>query len=173
MILDIFAYFAALGIIIITWALIANDITSRKREHLIDHWHYSGDAGLAYHEFDLVDYRDHYWRVFFFRSARVLYGPLLQGVWDHTSNNVNTYDAFWWRCYKEVYMKFARDGNTIKKTRSYLARGFALPNALMGSGIHLNEWLLAEDQAAPSPKFSMMGGAEEYEAIMQTQELME
>ena len=169
----IYSLGGGLVIFIWVWAHIANEITSLKRGHLVNHWVYSGNVGLAYDEFNLVDFKDHYWRVFFFRSARVLYGPLLQGVWDHTSNNVNTYDAFWWRCYKEVYMKFARDGNTIKKTRSYLARGFALPNALMGSGIHLNEWLLAEDQAAPSPKFSMMGGAEEYEAIMQTQELME
>jgi len=169
----IYSLGVGLVIFIWTWAHIANEITSRKRCHLVDHWAHSGNAGLAYDEFNLVDFKDHYWRVFFFRSARVLYGPLLQGVWDHTSNNVNTYDAFWWRCYKEVYMKFARDGNTIKKTRSYLARGFALPNALMGSGIHLNEWLLAEDQVAPPPEFSMRDGAEEYDQIMQTQELME
>ena len=169
----IYSLGGGLVVFIWTWAHIANEITSRKRCHLVDHWAHSGNAGLAYDEFNLVDYRDHYWRVFFFRSARVLYGPLLQAVWNHTCVMPNIYDAYWWRCYKEIYLKLYRDGNTIKTIRAYLARGNSLPAALTITGISLEEWLLAADQVAPPPKFSMTGGAEEYEAIMQTQELME
>ncbi len=169
----IYSLGGGLVIFIWVWAHIANEITSLKRGHLVNHWVYSGNVGLAYDEFNLVDFKDHYWRVFFFRSARVLYGPLLQGVWNHSSNNVNTYDEWWWRCYNEIYLKLTKGGNTIKNTRAYLARGNSLPVALTFSGISVEEWLLAEDKVIPPPKFSMTDGVEEYEAIMQTQELME
>jgi len=49
-----------------------------------------------------------------------------------------------------------------------------LPSALSGTGIDLNAWLEdTEDQVTQPPKFSMTGGAEEYDTIMQTQKLME
>src|SRR6266478_1587838 len=100
--------FLLCGLVIFIWGLIAESITSRKRVHLIDHWGHSGDSSLAGDEYSRVTYKEHFWSVFFFRGAKSLYGPLLQGVWSHTSNNMNTYDKFWWRCYNEIYLKLSK-----------------------------------------------------------------
>ena len=172
-IVDLIFWLFFLGLVVGIWGLVANDIAGRKRDQLIDRWQLSGHYSLARDEYNRVTYNEHHWRVFTFRSACCLYGPLLQGVWNHSSNNMNTYDEWWWRCYNEIYLKLDRDGNIRRKTRVYMARGDSLPAALMLAGIDLDEWLLGQDKVAPPPKFAMTGGAEEYEQIIIAQELME
>ncbi len=162
-----------LVIFIWVWAFITYVITRRKRRHLTDHLIRSGGYVFANVEFNLVDIKTHYWRVFFLKNSKSLYGPFLQGVWKHTSNNINTYDEWWWRCYREIYLNLSNGGNTDKKIRACMARGNSLPAALTLAGINLEEWLLGEDQVAPPPKFAMTGAAEEYDQIMQMQEMLD
>ncbi len=77
------------------WFCISNYITAHTRRHIINHWRHSGSDIYAHKEFDLVTYNLHSWRVFSFRSAKFLYGPLTQGIWNRTGNNMNTYDMHW------------------------------------------------------------------------------
>ncbi len=145
------------------WGVIANVITSNKRRRLIQLRGHTGCIVYARQEYELVTYNQHFWRVFTFRSARSLYGPLIQGVWNHTINNMNTYDKHWWRCYHEIYLK--QNARTKKKTRYYMSSnlfGSPLPFALAQAGINLNEWLNNEckeseckEQDLSPPKFTV------------------
>ncbi|SRR6266446_413627 len=171
--IDLALWILCLGLVIGIWGLIANSITSRKRYHLIDSCILSGNYSLAVAEYNLVTFNEHHWRVFTFRKSRCLYGPLLQGIWNHSSsNNINTYDEYWWRCYNEIYLKLTIYEITLSKTREFMSRGNSLPSALTLVGIDLDERLLGEDQVAPPPKFAMTDGAEEYDQVIIAQQLM-
>src|SRR6267154_5116147 len=129
------------------WGLIANLITGNQRQRLVERWNFSGSHVYAHQEYSLVTYDQHLWRLFTFRSAKSLYGPLTQGVWYHTGNNVNSYDKYWWRCYQEIYLKLY--GERGRKVRYYMARGqkygATLPFALEMAGIDIPSWLASTE----------------------------
>lgn len=137
--------------------------TRIKRLQLIDRYKISGDWRLASEEFEAVGFSEHLSAVFWLRDPRRLYGPLIQGVWD--SDTQKAYHDFWWKCYKEIYLKAPKQqqGNI---NRFLPSRG--LTATLTSLGYDLDYLLLAAD---PPPKFSMVDGAEEYEQIMAMQEI--
>jgi hypothetical protein len=169
-------------IVIFVWGMISNCLTYRKRMQLVDRWQYSGDFYLARDEFDLVSNNQHYWRVFFLKSPRSLYGPLIQGIWDYnpvtspgTSSPFVKYNDYWWRCYKEIYLKLQYNWITSKKTRKYMAirnHRYFLPVALAAAGLDPEELLPPKEKVTPEEKFSMQAGAEEYDQILAAQELI-
>jgi len=144
--------------------------TEIKRSRLIDLSGYSGDCILALQEWDCVCNYQHFWHVLFFRNPKRLYGPLLQGVWNHSSNNVNLYDERWWDCYHYIYLKFTpalqQQINRMMATKPY-----RLETALYE--VCDVDYILEHCKAKPEPEFFMMDGAEEYEEIISIQEAME
>ena len=162
------------------WSLIAHFITGIKRQRLIALWNCSGSYVYAHQEYSRVTYNQHFWRLFTFRSAKSLYGPLTQGIWNYTGNNVNTYDKFWWRCYQEIYLKlnlkFAMAREMEQLTRYYMARGqngMTLPYALERTGIDITSWLASTEEEQAKSISPMSAGAEEYDSIIAAQDIME
>ena len=156
------------------WFCISNFVATRTRRHLINHWGHSGSDIYAHKEFDLVTCNQHFWRVFTFRSAKFLYGPLTQGIWNHTGNNMNTHNEHWWRCYLEIYLKLDPDGEINRTVRDYLFRGNSLPSALERAGIDVYAWFETLDEQKEGKNISpMIAGAEEYDQVMAVQEIME
>src|SRR6266446_2697882 len=133
------------------WGLIASFITGSKRQRLVERWNCSGSYVYAHQEYGRVTYNQHLWRVFTFRSAKSLYGPLTQGFWNHIGNNVKTYDKYWWRCYQEIYLKLV-GGKRDRQVRYYMSRyETALPYALEIAGIDIPQWLkITEEKQAKS-----------------------
>ena len=157
------------------WGLIASFITGSKRQRLVERWNCSGSYVYAHQEYSRVTYNQHLWRVFTFRSAKSLYGPLTQGIWNYTGNNVNTYDKFWWRCYQEIYINLARDGEMEQRTRYYMdfgKYGATLPFALERAGLDIPKWLASTEGKQAKSISPTIAGAEEYDQIMAAQELM-
>ena len=157
------------------WSIIANLITGTKRQRLVELWSYSGSHVYAHQEYNQVTYNQHFWRVFTFRSAKSLYGPLTQGIWNHTGRTVNTYDKYWWRCYQEIYLKLVIDGEMEQRTRYYMdygKYGATLPFALERAGIGVDAWLEASGKKQAKSISPMIEGAEEYEEIIAAQEIM-
>ncbi len=158
------------------WGLIAHFITGSKRHRLIEHWNCSGSQFYAHREYSRVTYNQHFWRVFIFRSAKSLYGPLTQGIWNYTGNNVNTYDKYWWRCYQEIYLKLPMGGKRDRQIRYYMdygKYGATLPFALERAGINIDAWLASTEGKQAKSISPTSAGAEEYDQIMTMQDIME
>jgi len=156
---------------IIVWFFSCIIITERRRIRLTYLWGYSGDSYLAIREWECASYVGHVWYVFFFRNPKRLYGPLLQGVWNHTSNNVNTYDERWWDCYNHIYL--AGTAINKKRIRDIMATGsYRLETAMERAGYDV-DFLLGLRKPNPESKFSMVDGAEEYEEIVSGQQIMD
>ena len=156
------------------WGLIADLITGRERQRLVKLWSYSGSHVHAHKEYNRVTYHQHFRRVFTFRSAKSLYGPLTQGIWYHTGNNVNTYDKYWWRCYQEIYLRL--DSEMERLTRYYMdfgKYGATLPFALERAGLDIPSWLAITEEKKGKGMSPTIAGAEEYDQIMAMQDIME
>ena len=153
------------------WSLIANFITGIKRQQLIALWNCSGSHVYAHQEYNRVTYNQHFWRLFTFRSAKSLYGPLTQGIWNYTGN-MNAYDKYWWRCYQEIYLKLPMDGKRERQIRYYMGHGVRLPCALDRAGIDIPSWLASTEGKQAKSISPTIAGAEEYDQIMAAQELM-
>ena len=158
--------------LVVIWMTICSKMTANKREHLIDNWYHvlgHPNAGTwMIQEFELVSFQRHCWRLFFFRSAKSLYGPLVQSVWTFSGNCV-TRDEDWWDCYQYVYLKMAKPSQD--RVRRIMAYGSGLKYSL-DCICNIPHWI---EQFKPEsqPKFSMNDGVEEYEAAMAAQELMQ
>jgi len=159
------------------WSSIANVITGTKRQRLVERWNCSGSYVYAHQEYGRVTYNQHLWRVFTFRSAKSLYGPLTQGFWNHIGNNVKTYDKYWWRCYQEIYLKLDAADVLERRTRYYMARGtkygMTLPFALERLGVDIPSWLKFTEEEQAKSILPTNAGAEEYDQIMAAQEIVE
>ena len=153
------------------WSSIANVITGTKRQRLVERWNCSGSYVYAHQEYGRVTYNQHLWRVFTFRSAKSLYGPLTQGFWNHIGNNVKTYDKYWWRCYQEIYLKLV-GGKRDRQVRYYMGHGVSLPYALERAGLDIPSWLASTEEKQAKSISPMIEGAEEYDRIMAAQEIM-
>lgn len=166
-----------LGFWVGIWRFICIDRTQKKRLALIKRWGTSGDGILAQQEFDRVSFERHLRFLFWFKNPKQLYGPLLQGVWDQDYPPLK-YDLLWWRCYNEIYRILMQQGHwgwVDRINRKYATNDtnkYDLIFAMTVIGIDLTVWLDA-NKAMEAPQYSMIAGAEEYDQIMQAQEMMD
>jgi len=155
------------------WWFIAAKLTSKQRHALIDKWKMQiGGEYYCVEEYELISFNRHFWRVFFFRNAKVLYGPLTQEIWDYKSNNCISHDEFWWDCYKYGY-RFMVTSESGNRVRYMMAHGGMPMITALDHIIDIQVWINSHKPTPAAPKFTMTEGAEEYEQIMAAQELMQ